>query len=272
MGELTREQRQARAAALLTGEAERRTRAQAELAAATEQVRVAVLAARAAGITVRRTAELGGVSIDTVNRWTAEAAEQRAREQLLNVQMAADPARRGHALALRVTETRVRAGQREVSLFTARPGEVAAVLRAAYKGGPTLWPTEHERAEAVAAAVEAGDPHPVDVAFGYLDLFARLVLHEPVEAWQQALRPHLPPWGRGAALRGAEGARQVLDTVLAAVHGALAPGTVVLAEGELAIVAEARWTDTTVEAYAVMPADVRREARTVPADQVATAG
>ncbi|MBG0819073.1 hypothetical protein [Planomonospora sp. ID82291] len=268
---MTREQRQARAAALLAGEAERRTRAQAEVAAATEQVRVAVLAARAAGITVRRTAELGGVSVDTVNRWTAEAAEQRARERLLSVQMAADPARRGHALALRVTETRVRAGQREVRLFTARPGEVAAVLRAAYKSGPTLWPTEQERQAAVAAAVEAGDPHPVDVAFGYLDLFARLLLHEPAEAWRQTLAPHLPPWGRGAALRGAEGARQVLDTVLAAAFGALAPGTVVLAAGELAIVTETHWRDTTVDAYVVMPADVRREARTVPADQVTAA-
>ncbi|QXJ27063.1 hypothetical protein AGRA3207_007860 (plasmid) [Actinomadura graeca] len=59
----------------------RRARAVAELAglarerrALEDRTRPAVLAARAAGVPVRRVAELAEVSPDTVNRWTAEAA------------------------------------------------------------------------------------------------------------------------------------------------------------------------------------------------------
>ncbi|MEU4722446.1 hypothetical protein AB0G06_22770 [Nonomuraea dietziae] len=38
--------------------------------AATERVRQAAIAARAAGVSVRRTADIGEMSVDSVTRWT----------------------------------------------------------------------------------------------------------------------------------------------------------------------------------------------------------
>ena len=64
------EQRQARAVLALQEAAARRAAAAEALEEATEAVRLAVIEARAAGVTVRRTAEVGQVAPDTVQRWT----------------------------------------------------------------------------------------------------------------------------------------------------------------------------------------------------------
>ena len=68
------EEQQAAAVRALAAAARSRAEALAAADRATDRVRAAVLAARRAGVTVRRAAEVGGVAPDTVNRWTKEAA------------------------------------------------------------------------------------------------------------------------------------------------------------------------------------------------------
>lgn len=67
------EEHQAQAAMALTDATERRKAAQEAEAAATEDVHRGVLEALEVGVTTRRAAELGGVSLDTVARWSREA-------------------------------------------------------------------------------------------------------------------------------------------------------------------------------------------------------
>jgi len=67
------EARRAEAARVLEQAGRARAAAEQALAEATEHARWAVLAARAAGISVRRCAELGGVAPSTVTSWEARA-------------------------------------------------------------------------------------------------------------------------------------------------------------------------------------------------------
>lgn len=67
------EARRAEAARALEQAGQRRAEAETAVQEATEHLRQAVLAARAAGISVRRCAELGGVAPSTVTSWEARA-------------------------------------------------------------------------------------------------------------------------------------------------------------------------------------------------------
>lgn len=109
------------AARVLEQAGRRRAEAEAQLAEATEHVRWAVLAARRAGISVRRVAQLGGVAPSTVAAWEQADAEARGRRAAQLADQAADPARRGWYLA-----DTYGTGQ-------ARVPAVAAVVHAAYR-------------------------------------------------------------------------------------------------------------------------------------------
>ncbi|GAA4522512.1 hypothetical protein GCM10023191_101860 [Actinoallomurus oryzae] len=65
----TPEQQQADAVKVLAAEAASLSEARRAVEGWTKRVRRAVLAARAAGVSVRRTAEVGGVSPSTVTEW-----------------------------------------------------------------------------------------------------------------------------------------------------------------------------------------------------------
>jgi DNA-directed RNA polymerase specialized sigma24 family protein len=75
------EQRRADALKLLAAEGVSRTEVLRTLDGWTERVRKAVLAALEAGVTVRRAAEVGGVSPDTVQRWSNQAKTEQGAEQ-----------------------------------------------------------------------------------------------------------------------------------------------------------------------------------------------
>ncbi len=121
----TWEQRQADAARALVAAAADRQAAQRELDRATEWVRHGVLAARAAGISVRRAAELGEVSPSTVTEWESAARAAEVEEARERVRQAADPARRGWYLV---------AAHRDICARPprVRANGVAAVIHAAY--------------------------------------------------------------------------------------------------------------------------------------------
>jgi len=75
------EQRKADALKVLAAEGASRTEMLRALDGWTERVRKATLAALAAGVSVRRAAEVGGISPDTVMRWSnADKAAQKSTE------------------------------------------------------------------------------------------------------------------------------------------------------------------------------------------------
>lgn len=78
----TPEQRRADAVATLAAEGASLAEARHAVEGWTNRVRRAALAARAAGVSVRRTAEVAGVSPSTIAEWDSQAkAEQRAEQR-----------------------------------------------------------------------------------------------------------------------------------------------------------------------------------------------
>jgi hypothetical protein len=73
--EQTPEQARASAARAIERIAARRNDALATVSKETDRLRAAVLAGLAAGITTRRAAELGHVSLDTIARWSRQTKE-----------------------------------------------------------------------------------------------------------------------------------------------------------------------------------------------------
>lgn len=75
------EQRRADAVKALAAEGAALAEARQAVEAQTERVRRAVLAARAAGVSVRRTAEVAGVSPSTVSVWETAAKRERQDQE-----------------------------------------------------------------------------------------------------------------------------------------------------------------------------------------------
>ncbi|SDM07509.1 hypothetical protein [Nonomuraea jiangxiensis] len=266
MGQVSKEERQAQVARVLQNAAGSRTQAVATLQAVTANLRTAVLAARRVGLSVRRTAELGEVSPDTVNEWTNAARAETLAALRRMFEQAADPARRGTYLGFRFTEEWVSAGNQSrctVQLFGDGPANRGRILRAAYaavRSGdpmPTIEAGAAEAAIATALAsigtppagaltrhvIRAADHRPVDRAMAPLDIAARRLLAAPPPHWQAALLPHLPGRSGPATFRGIVSARQALDVTLSATFDNYVPGTAVrLLDGSTVVVMEAHWS------------------------------
>ncbi|WP_147341120.1 helix-turn-helix domain-containing protein, partial [Actinomadura logoneensis] len=182
-----------------------------------------VLAARRAGVSVRRTAELAGLSPDTVQRWLAEARAAGRRRVLQLADQSADPFRRGWALADRAALAADPADAPQHS-----DGKSAvALLHVAYASAlardPGLAPDEDLLAAAREAAVAATEALPVtatvpqvaaaadfgriDAAFARLDAAAAALLAGDLAA----LAPHLRRVRGGDPARWRHAARALLS-------------------------------------------------------------